>query len=437
MEAFLVAQKKQSFTFAVLGAGNRGSMFADWIRQTPGVGRVVAVADPVPANREKIARLHSIPPEMQFESWEKLLERPRLADVVINSLIDRLHAPSAVKALGLGYHMLLEKPMATTWEDCVAIDRAQRKAGAIVAVCHSLRHHLFYVKIKELIQAGTIGRVMSFDQLEGVQFVHQSHSFVRGNWGNESRSMFMLMTKSCHDVDILSYLVDRPCLRVSSFGSLSYFRKENAPAGAPARCTDGCPAERDCIYSAYKVYVQDKSWAVYTEFKDKPPEERAEILKTNRFGRCVFRCDNDVVDHQVVAFEFEGGATGTFTMTAFHPGGRHIRIHGTHGFIEGAIDQNEMKVHLFDEDFSNGTQYTIKTPSGEGGHGGGDSLVMANFIQALRAGDSSILLTSSADTLATHKIAFAAECARREGCVVNLADWPPKEGRTRRAAHKR
>lgn len=413
---------KRSFSFVILGAGNRGQSFGEWLRKNPDAGRVVAVADPMTFRREKIAKVHHISANMQFESWEKLLERPKMGDVVINTLTDRLHAASAIKALNQGYHMLLEKPMATTLEDCVAIDRARRDNHAIVSVCHSLRHHLFYVELKKLLQQGVIGRLISFDQLEGVHFIHQSHTYVRGNCGNESRSTFMLMSKSCHDVDIMAHLVDQPCHRVSSFGTLSYFRKENAPPGAPPRCTDGCPAEGDCVYSAYKVYGPEKSWRIFTEMSDMTIEERMEALKTSRFGRCVFQVDNDVVDHQIVAFEFEGGITGTFTMTAFHPGGRSIRLHGTHGFIQGELDRNEIKVHLFDADFDMGTKYTIKVPTVEGGHGGGDSNVMTNLVHALRTSNPDAVLTSTAVSLETHKIVFAAERARRESRVVDMAE---------------
>lgn len=412
---------QQRFTFAILGAGGRGGVFSDWIHKNPDAGTVVAVAEPQAERRKKFAALHAIKPELQFERWEDLLARPKLADVLINTLMDQLHAPSTIPALKLGYHMLLEKPMAVTLEDCVAIDRARREHKRIVSICHSLRYHVVYAELKRLLDSGAIGRLVCFDQLEAVEHIHQSHSFVRGNWGNESRSTFMLMAKSCHDVDILAYLVGKPCVRVSSFGELSYFRKENAPAGATARCVDGCPAEAECAYATSKVYTgPNPHWgANAANVAGKPLAEQLEILKTSPYGRCVFQVDNDVVDHQVVSFEFAGGITGTFTMTAFTPfGGRFIRLHGTHGYISADTESNTIELHRF----LDGKKNTIEIPKQEGGHGGADDNVMRNLVQALRTNDPNAVLTTTAESLASHTIVFAAERARRERRVVEVSE---------------
>lgn len=411
----------RSFTFAVLGAGGRGTHLSQWLLNHPDAGRVVAVAEPDPDRREHLAKLHRIPAENQFERWEDLLARPKLADVVLNTLMDRLHAPSAIKAFALGYHMLLEKPMAVTLEDCVAIDAARREHNRIATICHSLRYHVVYAEIKRLLTAGAIGRLISVDQLEGVDPIHQSHSFVRGNWGNESRSTFMLMAKSCHDMDILAYLVGRPCRRVSSFGALTYFRQEHAPAGATLRCTDGCPAEPTCNYSALKIYLPEEApgwYAWHAGLKGKPFEQRLAALKTGPYGRCVYRTDNDVVDHQVVAMEFDEQITGTFTMTAFAPAGRHIRVHGTEGYIVGNVEANTVEVTRF-RDYA--TQKTHIPPQ-SGGHGGADDNVMSNLVHALRTGNPDAVLTTTGESLQTHMIAFAAEKARLEKRVVELSE---------------
>jgi predicted dehydrogenase len=358
---------------------------------------------------------------MQFESWDQLLAKPKLADIAINTLMDKLHAPSATKALGLGYHMLLEKPMATTLADCIAIDRARRENGRIVSVCHSMRYHLCYTEVKRLLDAGAIGRLVSFDLVEGVEYIHQSHSFVRGNWGNEGRSTFMLLAKSCHDIDLLGYLVGKPCRRVSSFGSLTYFRPENAPPGAPERCTDGCPAEGQCMYSALKVYLPEEapSWfADHADFRGKPVAEKMEKLKTGPYGRCVYRCDNDVVDHQVVGFEFDGEVTGTFTMTAFDPGGRRLRLHGTEGQIEAEAKTNTVELYRP----ANKSRIKTVIPFQPGEHGGGDAAVMAGLLRAIRNNDPSQVLTGTAESLRTHAVVFAAEKARREKRVVELSE---------------
>ncbi|MFH0938420.1 MAG: Gfo/Idh/MocA family oxidoreductase [Planctomycetota bacterium] len=411
----------QSFTFVILGAGDRGRGFAKWIKNNPDAGRVVAVAEPLAERRQIIAEMHGIKPELQFECWEDLIARPKLADVMINTTMDRLHAPSAIPALNKGYHILLEKPMATTLEDCIAIDRARCENQRIVSVCHSLRYHVVYAEIKRLLDSGAIGQLVSFDQLEAVEHIHQSHSFVRGNWGNESRSTFMLLSKSCHDVDILAYLVGKPCQRVSSFGELSYFKKENAPVGAPARCVDGCPAEPKCPYSTYKVYMGSQPhWGARNAGTyGKSFDEQIAILKAGPYGRCVFQCDNDVVDHQVTSFEFEGGVTGTFSMIAFTPfGGRRLRLHGTHGYIETEVDKNEIDLYHFIDRKHN----HIQIPEQAGGHGGGDNNVLRNLLDALRTNNPEVVLTTTAESLASYRIIFAAEKARREKRVVELSE---------------
>ena len=409
---------RQAFEYAILGGGGRGNLFSEWLHAHPHAGNVVAIAEPNSERRKKIAERHRIPADRQFEDWKDLLARPKFADAILNGLMDKLHAPSATLALNKGYHMLLEKPMATTLEDCIAIDRARRENKRIVSVCHSLRYHVVYAEVKRLLKEGVIGRLMSFDQLEGVEHIHQSHSFVRGNWGNEGRSTFMLMAKSCHDIDILAYLTGKPCRRVSSFGELSYFRKENMPAGAPERCTDGCPVESTCPYSAYKVYLAPKApWVWHTTMAGKPFEQQLEELKTTSpYGRCVYRCDNDVVDHQVVNFEFESGITGTFTMTAFNAGGRYLRLHGTHGSIKAETDSNSIELHRF----ADNTRTKIEIPHQSGGHGGADHKLMENFVFALRTEDPGAVLTTTEESLASHKIVFAAEQSRREKRVVEL-----------------
>lgn len=414
---------KNTPTFAVLGAGGRGQLFSEWLALHPEAGRVVAVADPVIERRRKVADLHHIPEAMQFDSWEALLEKPQLADAVINTTMDRLHAPSAVKAMAAGYHMLLEKPMAVSYEDCLAIDRARRQYGRIVGVCHSMRYHQTYAEAKRLVASGAIGQLVTFDHLEPVNPFHQAHAFVRGNWGNEARSSFMLLAKGCHDMDLVANMVGRPCQRVSSFGSLNYFRKENTPAGAPARCTDGCPVEKDCSYSAMKFYLQrDPRWPSCADIlAGKTLSEKFEALRTGPYGRCVFRCDNDVVDHQVVNFEFEGGITGTFTMTAFrdHGIGRLMRLHGTEGFMQVAINANKIEWLRYHDN----RMATIELPPQEGSHGGGDNNLMLNFVEALKQNDPEAVLTDTSDSLASHALVFAAERARREHRVVELSEF--------------
>lgn len=407
----------QPISVAIVGAGGRGQGFAGLIAESAGKAKVVAVAEPRDAYREDIVKAHGVPVSQIFHSWQEFITRPRICDAVILATMDRDHVEPAVACLDHGYHVLLEKPMATTLDDCRAIEAAQRRAGTVVAVCHSLRYQKGFRTVKEILASGRIGRIISLDQLEQVAYWHQAHSFVRGNWGNEGRSSFMLLAKSCHDLDYIAYLIEHPCLRVSSFGNLSYFTRANAPAGSTERCTDGCAVERDCPYSAIKRYVHaDRTtWPGNVVSHDHSVEAHLAAIQTGPYGRCVYRVDNDVVDHQVVAMEFADDITATFTMTAFtQAGGRRLRVHGTEG--ELSFDEEQIAVKTFAD---NNTQ-VITLGQEAGGHGGGDTRVVENWLQAIREDDPTAVLTSAQESLRTHSIVFAAEQSRREARMVNM-----------------
>lgn len=405
-------------SFVVVGAGGRGHLFCKWLKDHPQFGHVVAVAEPDEKRRTRIADMFDLPKDRVFADWKPLLDQGKIADAMINTTMDQLHAPTAIPALDLGYHMMLEKPMATTLEECIAIDNARQRNGRIVLVCHSLRYRVICVEVKRMLEAGAIGRLLSVDLLEPVGALHQAHSFVRGNWGNESRSTFMLMAKSCHDMDLLASLVDKPCRRVSSFGSLSYFTPAHAPKGATPRCTDDCPAEADCMYSALKIYAGDDDawWVAHAGFADLPREQRIEKLKTSPYGRCVYGTDNDVVDHQVVALDFDDDVTATFTMTAFAKGNRQLRLHGTEGELRADVETNTIDLHRF----ADGVEQKTVIPTQTGGHGGADDQLIRKFIAAIRENNPSLITTGTDVSLASHRIVFAAEQARRENRMVTL-----------------
>jgi predicted dehydrogenase len=413
---------EQLITVAIIGAGGRGAGFAGLVTQSgcAGLGTVVGVAEPRDAYREKLVAEYGIAPAMTFSSWQEFCAQPKMCDAVVISTMDRDHVGPAVACLQKGYHVLLEKPMAVALEDCQAIAAAHRAAGTKVAVCHSMRYHKGFAKVKELIDAGRIGKVVTLDNIEQVAFWHQAHSFVRGNWGNEGRSTFMLLAKSCHDIDYMSYLVGAPCVRVASSGSLTYFTEANAPAGSTDRCTHGCQVERECPYSAIKAYVEAEHlewWPAEVCSPVHTRESHLEAITTGPYGRCVYRCDNDVVDHQVVLMEYAGGVTATFTMTAFtQQGGRRVRVNGTDGTID--FDESTIIVRTFAD---NNTE-TIQLGAESGGHGGGDWRVVNSWLRAIKFDDASLILTDAQESLRTHTIVFAAEKARREGRVVEIGE---------------
>jgi predicted dehydrogenase len=411
-------------TLALVGAGLRGQTYARHA-VAGGRGRVVAVAEPDPRRRAAAAAEFQIPPRQVYAAGADLAAAGKLADAAVIATQDRMHRDPAVRLAGLGYHILLEKPMAPTEPEAAEIAAAAARAGVIFAVCHVLRYTPYTRMVKRLVAEGRIGQLVSVQHLEPVGWWHHAHSFVRGSWRREDVSGPMLLTKSCHDIDWLVHVVGAVPTRVSSFGSLTHFRAAERPPGAADRCLD-CPLETTCPYSAKRLYLDcladsDRHFwplgAVTSEFTEAAV---LAALRTGPYGRCVYASDNDVVDHQVVNLEFPDGATGTFTMSAFTPmEHRQTRLMGTHGYLEG----NGRTVRYVD--FRTGREETFDSaaeggPSAADGHGGGDEGLTAAFLAAVAAGDPSLLSSDAAESLATHRVVWAAERSRHSGETVRL-----------------
>jgi hypothetical protein len=284
-----------------------------------------------------------------------------------------------------------------------------------------MRYSPFYTTLYETLHSGVVGQVMTVDHRENVAFWHQAHSFVRGNWGNSGRSAPMILAKSCHDMDVLYWLLERRVVKLSSFGSLTHFCPEQAPEGAPERCTDGCPHWQSCPYYAPRIYLRDhEGWPVTAISQDLRYEARLEALRTGPYGRCVYRCDNDVVDHMTIQMLLEGDVTVTFTMHAFsHENCRTMRYDGTRASLRGHGGKGELRLH----EFRTGQEREIPITGIEGGHGGGDAGLMRAFIAAQR-GEPGTLRTSARDSLESHLMAFAAEESRLQGgALIDIAEY--------------
>jgi predicted dehydrogenase len=415
-----------SVTIAVAGAGLRGTIYARRLRRT-GAARIVAVAEPDPFRRATFAREHGIPKSGVFEDWRALATGGRVADGVIIATQDTEHVEPAVAFADLGYHILLEKPMATTERDCVRIVEAVEAGTRILAVGHVMRYTAYTREIRRLIADGRIGVPTSMQHLEPVGWWHQAHSFVRGNWRRSDRSGPMLLTKSCHDIDWIMYVLGEIPERVSSFGRLSHFHPGNRPDGATDRCVS-CPVEEACPYSATRLYLsclgdpEKESWPLAAVTSDLTEDGVLTALRDGPYGRCVYACDNDVVDHQVVNLEFPSGATASFTMTAFTPLAlRQTRVFGTRGYLEG--DGTLLTLH----DFVTGAIETIETHSSSDsggaepyGHRDADEALADAFAAAVAHDEPSLVWSSARESLAGHQVVWAAEEARRTGTVVEL-----------------
>lgn len=412
---------------AFIGAGNRGLVYAGHMAAMPEKYEAVAVAEPLDSRRNHVKELFSIPEERCFTDWRDMLALGKIADLVVIATSDMAHTEPALAYIALGCDLLLEKPVAPTAEECEQVARAAEEKGVNVLVCHVLRYTPFFNTIKKLLKEGAIGEVCSIDHREHVGLVHQSHSFVRGKWAALDRSAFMLLAKSCHDMDIIQWLLDKKCLQVQSFGGLHYFVPENKPEGSPERCIDGCPHGDSCIFNSVKLYLESTSeWfrGACTGIVNSTDEQVEHALRTNQYGKCVFNCDNEVVDRQTVNMLFEDGVTVTFSMNPFNAGGRHIHIFGTKGELWGAMDSREEPIRVRNFFTKEVTEYPVTGKDGlNNGHGGGDR----GIVEALHA-----YLCGTYDGYATsdirisvdnHHLCFAAEQSRLENRVVTMAEY--------------
>lgn len=410
----------------VVGAGGRGRKYASLAAKAPGKVEIVAVAEPRRFHREALARECRIPEDRVFTCWREAVIQEKIADAVAICTQDDMHVEPALAFVEKGYHILLEKPIAPTAKECETVVHAALDHQIILAVCHVMRYTKYTRTVKEIVDSGRIGDIVGIQHLEPVGYWHYAHSYVRGNWRKEAESSSVLLAKSCHDLDWIRYVMDAPCENISSFGSLNYFKKENQPAGAADRCVN-CGVESSCPYSAKRFYLnrlrtKQLGWPLDVISPEMTKESVDKALREGPYGRCVFACDNDVLDNQVVNMTFTGGRVASFSLMACSEyGGRRTTIFGTKGELVG----DGSKLRLFD--FLTNQHQEIDTNAGDmgfvGGHGGGDTNVLSHFIDAVASGDSSHILTGPQVSLESHLMVFAAEKARKENRVIDMAGF--------------
>lgn len=408
---------------AIAGVGSRGkNAYGLELLNMKDRAKVVAVADIDPERLALAGDAHGVPDEMRFPSAEAMLAMPRLADAMLICTQDRQHVPHAVAALKKGYDVMMEKPISPKLEDLQEITKVARENGRRVVVCHVLRYTPFFQTIKKTIDSGVLGEIVSIQALENVRYWHQAHSFVRGNWRREEDTSPMILAKCCHDLDYLVWLCGKKCERVSSYGSLMYFKESNAPEGAALRCTQGCKAKESCPYDAEKIYLTNKDtgilcgnveWPIDVLAENPTEEKIRHAIETGPYGRCVFHCDNDVVDHQIVNMQMEGGASLSLTMSAFTSiGGRTIKVMGTLGDLWGDMHENKIRIGVF------GKEPQVidlgKEEKDFAGHGGGDRLLMEQFVDLMQGKEPDGTITTLETSVESHLVAIAAEKSRLE-----------------------
>lgn len=407
---------------ALIGAGQRGThAYRPLALDSPTELQFVAVAEPHPERRARFADQHQIPPERRFSSWEDLLAAPRPADAVLVATPDRLHHDPSVAALEDGYHVLVEKPMATRVADLNNLVATADRTGRILQVCHVLRYTPFFRALHDVVTSGSLGDIATVSHRESILYWHIAHSFVRGNWRRANDAAPMILAKACHDFDLIAWNLADPVVSLQSFGSLRHFSVENAPIGAPTRCTDGCPAAEDCPFEATRLYMNESltGWPVHVIADDLSPAGRRAALEEGPYGRCVYHCDNDVVDQQVVAMSLSSGGTVSMTVQGHgHEEARTMRYDGTRGTLRAKFGlRSDIEIH----DHLGGRKQRIPIPPVKSGHGGGDFGVLRSFVAAVRGKDSSI--ATARDVLESHLLALAAEQSRLTGRPVTMSEF--------------
>lgn len=411
-------------TAVIIGAGDRGGWaYASYAEEFPNELKIVGVGEPNNYRRNRITEKHKISHENIFTSGKDLLaENKKLADIAIIATMDQEHYEPTLKALELGYHVLLEKPMSPNPKEVIDMEQAMVKYDRQLAICHVLRYTEFWSTIRKIIQEGTIGEVASIQLNENVGYMHMAHSFVRGNWRNKELSSPMILQKSCHDMDIINFVMGKKCMRISSYGSLMYFNEGNVPEGAPKRCLDGCPVAQECPFHAGRYYLSEEGRGWTKKFaEDNTNEAIIKALQETNYGRCVFQMDNNVVDHQVVNMEFEDGATATLSMCGFtRDTTRTVQIMGTKGEIRGNMNENNISIY----DFLTKQETVIHLNSSTEGHGGGDRAIVRSFLRDVENHGRTESLSSASVSVRSHLMAFVAEESRlNEGKSIHLDEY--------------
>ena len=409
--------EKRAVTAVVLGASGRGKLYGDYALEHPEDLKIVGIAELVDLRRTMYGDKYGVPVENRVATWQQMLDRPKFADAVIIATPDHLHYEPCMRALDLGYDILLEKPIAQRLDECREIARRARRRGVLVGVCHVLRYHPYFAKIRELVASGRLGHVVSVNHTASVGLDRATHSYVRGIFRRESEANPILLAKCCHDIDFLLWLTGSHCRLLSSFGSLRWFRAENAPEGSAARCID-CRMESECPFSARDLYYVRRDWV--SNF-DVPPGATLdatimEELRTGMLGRCVYRCDNDVVDHQLLSMEMDDEVTMSLSMEMFTNDDfrkTHIRLTG--GEIDG--DERTLRVRRFRG--GDAETYDFSDIAGQPFHAGADLQLIGDFIRALRD-PSRPFLTTIDDSIESHRICYAAERSRRTGETIRM-----------------
>ena len=404
-------ESRRPVSIVAIGAGNRTNKYLEYVKQHPDKVKLVGVVELNDIRRKHVADCFSLDASQCFVDYRDFFQHPVEADAVMICTPENMHFEPTMQAIERGYHILLEKPIAQTLEECMLIAQAARKHDVLVSVCHVLRYHPYFMKIKELVDSGELGNIISINHRTSVGLDRTAHGFVRGLWRKEAVTNPMLMSKCCHDIDFLLWLTKTPCRKLTSFGSLRWFKEKNAPEGSAARCVD-CKVESRCPFSAIDLYRVRRDWIANFDVPEGKTIDEVieEQLRYGLYGRCVYRCDNDVVDHQIVSMEMESEVTINFSMDVFTvKDNRETHICLTEGEIDG--DETRLKVCRFRG--AKEEVYDFSDLAHQPFHAGADLNIVADFIDAIQENRRNVV-TSIEQSVESHRICFEAERSRKE-----------------------
>ena len=414
--------------FVLIGAGQRGMIYARYAHEKG--HEIAAVAEPDEVKRGIAGDAFGIPAEYRFATGKDLLAGPKLGDAAIIATMDRDHFSEAIPAMEKGYHLLLEKPISPVPGETLAIEETAVRTGRHVTVCHVLRYSPFFRALKDAVNSGKIGKVITIQHNENIGNFHIAHSFVRGNWRRSDLASPLVMQKSCHDMDLLVWLAGSGCESLASFGDRTYFREENAPAGSAARCCE-CPLKESCRFSAYRCYLPVAgNWPATVLTEDQSETGLRKAIAEGPYGRCVYRCDNDVCDHQVTILRFRNGVTATFNLSGFtNQMTRTLKIMGEDGEIRASEAENEITVTRFGSYGAARCESEVIHPEiPQSGHSGGDSGIVDSFLAVL-AGSGEASATDIHESVESHMMACAAEESRLTGRVIRIESYRQEHGK--------
>ena len=412
-------EKPAALRAVIIGAGARGNeVFAELMRTRDLGWRVSAVVEPDEVRRAAFAQRHGVPASHAFGSIEALLAVEPVADVAFICTPDVTHYSICAQVSAAGYDVLLEKPIATSLPDCLALLDVQQTHGNRIFVAHVLRYSPFFRTLKELVASRRYGLVRNIRLTEHVGHWHFAHSYVRGSWRRRADSAPIVLTKSSHDLDILAWLMeeDRPAF-VSSFGTLEYFTARNAPANSAARCVD-CSLRDECRYSATRFYLHGRRGWPYDVVA--PAEAglaaRERAIAAGPYGRCVWRSDNDVCDNQTVTVQFESGIHASFGLYALSADNtRRITVLMDDAEVTGDLHRGRLTITPLSGEMDVAVPEDIALPVTDDHHGGGDLALLQTLREHLTTGAHRHIMSSLASSIASHVLAFLADESRLKG----------------------